>query len=147
MKVIITLLISLLFIPFQKFQTKINNNNKITNLTYSYTTGYDINGYANYSINCTDKCTLIIKPVGNDKNDVVKKALTDKDMENLQNILNKYNIKSWNGFEKYNKNVLDGNSFSLSIIYNDDSEISASGYMAWPDNYKEFKSDFINLFK
>ena len=51
-----------------------------------------------------------------------------------------------NGFNKSDRYVLDGNSFSLSISMNNDEYVSASGYMKWPKNYKEVKEELITFF-
>ena len=43
--------------------------------------------------------------------------------------------------------VLDGNSFSMSITEKDDTNTSAHGYMMWPDNYHKVKEELDKLFK
>ena len=60
-------------------------------------------------------------------------------------ILKKYGVGSWNGFNKRNKHVLDGNSFSLSVCMGEE-EIDASGYMRWPKNYADFTNAVRQLF-
>jgi len=45
-------------------------------------------------------------------------------------------------FDKVDKDVLDGNSFSLSINFGEDKSISAHGYMKYPSGYRE-KTDSI----
>ncbi|MBP5242600.1 MAG: hypothetical protein J6Z36_02795, partial [Clostridia bacterium] len=42
----------------------------------------------------------------------------------FKTVLNKYNVYSWDGFDKTNKNVLDGNSFSFSVNMNNGDDIS-----------------------
>ena len=115
---------------------------QINKLEYSYTNGYEVNSDVSYKIDCEDKCILIIKEYGKDEKDVITKKLTNKDMDKFEDTLNKYHILSWKGFNKSDKNVLDGNSFSFHLRYNDDEKLSASGYMMYPNHYRDFKEKF-----
>ena len=115
---------------------------QINKLEYSYTNGYEVNSDVSYKIDCEDKCILIIKEYGKDEKDIITKKLTNKDMDKFEDMLNKYHILSWKGFNKSDKNVLDGNSFSFRLRYNDDEKLSASGYMMYPNHYRDFKEKF-----
>ena len=117
---------------------------QIKKLEYSYTNGYEINSDVSYKIDCEDKCILIIKEYGKDEKDIITKKLTNKDMDKFEDMLNKYHILSWKGFNKSDKNVLDGNSFSFRLRYNDDEKLSASGYMMYPNHYNSFQKEFEN---
>ena len=44
-------------------------------------------------------------------------------------------MKIRNGFHKTDKMALDGDRFSLSICMEDDTSLSASGYMRRPRNF------------
>ena len=48
------------------------------------------------------------------------------------------------GVKVSDKNVLDGSSFSISINFGEDKNISAHGYMMYPSGYRE-KTDSIKL--
>jgi len=115
---------------------------QINNLDYFYTSGYGLNEDVSYKINCDDNCILIIKEYGKDETDAITIKLTDKDMDKFESILNMNHILSWKGFSKSDKNVLDGDSFTFHLRYNDDEKLSASGYMMYPNNYKNFKTEF-----
>ena len=117
---------------------------QINKLEYRYTSGYGMNEDVSYKIDCEDDCILIIKEYGKDEKDAITKKLTDGDMDRFENIINKYHILSWKGFSKSDKNVLDGDSFSFHLRYNDDEKLSASGYMMYPNHYKDFKDKFEN---
>ena len=67
-------------------------------------------------------------------------------LERLTEIANKYEIGSWDGFEKYDRNVMDGSSFSLSIYTESGQEIDARGYMKYPKNYGEAMEEIKCLF-
>ena len=115
---------------------------QINKLEYSYTQGYGINEDVSYKIDCEDDCIIIIKEYGKDEKDSKTIKLTNKDMDKFEKILNKYHILSWRGFSKSDKNVLDGDSFSFRLRYNDDEKLSASGYMMYPSHYGDFKTHF-----
>jgi len=72
----------------------------------------------------------------------------DSDFINsIEEIINTYKVNSWNGFSKSNSEVYDGDSFNLTITFDDNSIISADGYMMWPNNYNEFKESIDSLFE
>ena len=117
----------------------------IKSFSFFYTTGYAMNADVRYEVECTEKCIAKIKLNGVEEEKAIKKEVSSSDIRILEDILNKYNVNKWDGFNKTDKNVLDGNSFSLNIVLNDKS-ISASGYMKWPNNYGEFKKEIDMLF-
>ena len=105
--------------------------------------------YANcvYDLKCEeDKCMLTIKPNGFPEEDARTYDVDDKSIKEVINILNKYEVSKWDGFQKSDKNVLDGNSFSFSLTTKDGKNISASGYMMWPDNYGIVKNELKMIF-
>ena len=112
---------------------------QINKLKYSYTNGYAKNSDVVYEIDCEDDCVLTIKEYGKEEDELININLTDKNMDKFESILNRNHILSWKGFSKSDKNVLDGDSFYFSLRYNDDEKLSASGYMMYPDYYKDFK--------
>ena len=67
-----------------------------------------------------------------------EKAFTPT-MEKWENFwlkLNELNIWDWKA-EYINKDVLDGETWSLSIIY-DDKKLTSTGTNAYPDGFKDF---------
>ena len=140
-KLIISILLSM-FIESSPYFYDGEGVYQINKLEYSYTSGYGVNEDVLYKIDCEDDCILIIKEYGKDEKDSITIKLSDKDMDKFENMLNKYHVLSWKGFSKSDKNVLDGNSFSFRFRYNDDEKLSASGYMKYPEHYKEFKNKF-----
>lgn len=129
---------------FSKKNTLIKD---IKRFYFSYSTGNYIYGSVNYTVEFKEgKYTLSIKPDGKSEEEATVIEIDDQVIEGLLSILNKYNVKSWNGFKKSDPDVLDGGSFSISITEKDDSYTNASGYMMWPDNYHEVKEELNNLF-
>ena len=141
--IIILILIITIFFVLNK------NNNKITDIEYfnfHYTTGYHMNAYVIYNLeHKNNKYIASIKPNEIPDENAIKKEVDKSFVNNLKKILIKYQVETWNGFKKYDKNVLDGNSFSLNVRMQN-SEIESSGYMKWPKNYTEVKQELDKLF-
>ncbi len=73
--------------------------------------------------------------------------LTDTSfLQELDRMIEKYNVKKWNGFTRSNRMVMDGHGFRLSIKMDNGERLYATGYMAWPENYDEFSSEVGSLF-
>lgn len=136
--IIILLVIYISVVIFLSFFKKESKIEKLQSLRFTYSTGYHINAYVIYEINLIDgKYIASIKPTDLDDEEKKEYELSKDEVKEIINKLNEYNVINWNGFRKTNKNVLDGNSFSLYIKYSGDESISASGYMMWPKNYRE----------
>ena len=67
-------------------------------------------------------------------------------MKSLIEILIDNHVEKWNGFNKSDKHVLDGNRFQLTIINHEETYLEARGYEKWPTNYQEVRSELDNLF-
>ena len=120
----------------------------IKHMRFHYTKGYAMNADVSYEIECSDgECILTYKPYGIDENDAKKKKLDSETVKKIENILTKYEVARWDGFDKSAKDVLDGDSFSFSLTMKDDSSISASGYMKWPENYGNVRNELDSLFE
>ena len=146
--ILLTILLIIIFKPKEKEELKTINS--ITHFSFYYTRGYAINSDIRYYIDCDNTCIAKIKPYGIDDEDI-KEVEVDKDfIKSVTDVLNKYDVIKWDGFDRVAKDVLDGDSFSLYLDANDNIKISASGYMLWPDNYKTVREEldkiFINIF-
>lgn len=131
---LILLILVLLLLPKDK---KIEN---VTHLRFSYTTGYHMNASVSYEIDLIDdKYILKVKPTDIPEEETKEYILSKEKVLEIENKLNEYHVSRWNNFHKNNQYVLDGDSFSINIKSND-LEISASGYMMWPNNYREVRS-------
>ena len=114
----------------------------ISSFYYSTSGGMDPNSYKRYEY----KDGRITYENGYNSN-VAKNRKVDKMFEEkLITILKEENIIKWNGFNKNDKDVLDGSGFNLDIKYNDNEYIKASGYMIYPKNYKSFNKKIVELF-
>lgn len=73
-------------------------------------------------------------------------AVPETFSERLTDIVTEYNINGWNGFQGNNADMLDGEEFHLTIIYENEFVIEASGNNEFPENYQEFKKALMELF-
>ena len=130
--------------------TKNKSNNNISNIkhfSFSYTVGYAMNARVRYEIDYdnNDYKTSII-PNGIPDEDKLEVKIDKEVIDRIEQVLNKYNISKWNGFDKVDKNVLDGDSFSLYLRMQNDKTIEASGYMKWPEDYGKVRSELDSIF-
>ena len=112
-----------------------------------YTMGYAINSDIRYEYELKDdKYVVYVKPYGISEEDK-KEFIVDKEfIEKIEEVFNKYEVYKWDGFDKVDKNVLDGDSFSITINMENNS-IHASGYMSYPNNYRYVREELDNIFE
>jgi hypothetical protein len=127
----------------------VKRNKKIENITYlrlSYTGGYAMYAYTIYTIELIDgKYVVTVKPYGEPDENIRTTELSKEKIKELEKTLTNLKVAGWNGFNESDKYVLDGDSFSFSLKYGDNEEVSAHGYMRWPENYSNVKSYIIEL--
>ena len=147
--VVLCILVAAFIIVFfiNKNNNKVKSIKSLKKLEYSIHDGRRINGDVVYKIICDDTCTLINKPEGYPEDKTISAELDEDTMEEIIDMLNYYNVASWNGFNKSDKTVLDGTDFDFNIVTKNDEKISASGYMKFPRNYSEVVGKLINIFK
>lgn len=65
----------------------------------------------------------------------------------LEEIYKTNRLERWNGFNKYNRHILDGSGFSLEIVFSDGKRMSAHGSNSFPAGYRDFRDSLDALFK
>ena len=117
--------------------TGCNKSNEIKSdiVSFTYNYGSYHGGYYKYNISkVEDDIIFTAKGSNGIKLDIDKKI--DKSyLKELANIINENKIYEWNGFNKHNKDVLDGYGFYLEVNYENGEVIKANGYMEYPKNY------------
>ncbi len=68
-------------------------------------------------------------------------------MQELQLLVEQYELRSWNGFSESDSMVLDGSGFSLEIDFADGSSIDAHGSNSFPEGFGEAKRVIDELFR
>ena len=129
-----------LLLPNKKETTKVEN---IKEMTFNMINGQSIDDIISYSIVCNNECNF---EYSKGEKVVKKEILNEEKLTKLEDILNKYNVSSWNGFEKDNNDVLDGKSFGFSVYMENGHNIIASGYASFPDNYYDVVNEIEILF-
>lgn len=78
---------------------------------------------------------------------IVDTIVDEPVLEQLGEIAGKYRLDRWDGFDKNNKHVMDGNNFSLSVTLADGKTISAHGSNSFPEGYGDAKQEICELFE
>ena len=68
-------------------------------------------------------------------------------LKQLNDIYLDMNLARWDGFDKSNTDVLDGDGFYMSCSFEDGGEMSASGSNAYPEGYSEFCDRIDGIFE
>ncbi len=140
--VIILGLILYIFYPYGTF-VKDKKITEISYFEYHFNPGWGKS--KTYIINCSNKNTCIanIKVDYEEHNDI---TVNEKDMTRFINMLNKYHVGSWDGFDKRKEGWYDLNRFSLNISIQSNEKIKAKGYGYFPRNYEKLSQDLDSLF-
>ena len=104
---------------------------------FQFSQDYGLGGYCVYIIKIEDNKVIYSKEAVGMETDSIEKEIDKKALEDIQKIINDKEIYKWNGFDRYDKDVLDGSGFSLIVNYSNGERISANGYMKYPTNYRE----------
>ena len=137
------IIVSVFLFFFLKKEKNITNINKVY---FTYSTGNYMNASVSYELICKDKCMLSFKDDGVSYEDAREYVVDKKILKEIEIILKQYHVARWDNFHKYDKNVLDGNSFSFRVCFENNQEIEANGYMKWPKNYQEVKKELNEIF-
>lgn len=117
----------------------------IKKLHYS-TSGTTVNGSEMYELTCGDECTVRIKHKGEPYEEAKTYPISDEQVEEIIDMLNKYEVWRWNGFDEHDPDVFDGSSFSFSLSVQDGKTIEAHGYCMYPENYSEVIQSLLRVF-
>lgn len=102
--------------------------------------------YMNYDLKKEDG-KIIFKAEGvGEKPNQVEKEVDEEILNKLEDIINTNKVNKWDGFNKTDKNVMDGESFNLTITYEDGKVVNASGYMIFPKRYNTVSREIDKLF-
>lgn len=144
---IIIILLTISLVIILKNKKKPIEINEIKYMHFGYSTGTMINAYVNYDIDYeNNNYYATIKPNEVAEEDKLKIKISTETVDKVLKVIKKYEVQKWDGFNKSDQNVLDGNSFSISIGLTNNESISAHGYMEWPENYREVKEELNNIF-
>ena len=69
------------------------------------------------------------------RNDELPLLLDPHDADDLVRIIDKYDVRAWDGFDESNPEVDDGEFFYFSADLTDGTSVNAGGQNAFPPNY------------
>ena len=78
-------------------------------------------------------------------NDEESVPMKEETVQALMEVIETYDVSSWDGFSKANENVLDGEGFSLEIGFTDGTCVKADGDNAFPDHYVDAMGEIWNI--
>ncbi|MBR1539557.1 MAG: hypothetical protein IJ636_08650 [Bacteroidales bacterium] len=104
---------------------------RLERIYYSATHGYHAYSNIGYSAErLADGKTRIVVEVGNDRDRIFE--ADGSVMDSLEAIVREYRMDRYDGHYRPKMDILDGDSWSLSLTFSDGKESSCSGYMAYP---------------
>lgn len=77
---------------------------------------------------------------------IIEKDMPIETMNELFMIVERYRLVSWDGFDKTDQYVMDGNSFTFSMTLSGNKQISAHGNNVFPNNYAAAHSEIVAFF-
>ncbi len=78
-------------------------------------------------------------------NDEEPQSMDEETVQMLMEVIEAYNVSSWDGFDETNENVLDGEGFSLEIGFTDGTSVKALGDNAFPDQYADAMGEMWDI--
>ena len=78
-------------------------------------------------------------------NDEKPLLIDEETVQMLVEVIEEYNVSSWEGFDKTNENVLDGEGFSLEIEFTDGTSVKALGDNAFPEQYADAMGEMWDI--
>ncbi|MBR7069767.1 MAG: hypothetical protein IKI30_04905 [Oxalobacter sp.] len=119
----------------------------LSSVSYCYTSGSMAYSNCSYSLRSVKgKYIAKVRPVGVPDEKAVEAEVDETVMREIEAVFKKYEVGQWDGFKKYNRNVMDGRSFSLSLMMKNGDSLDASGYMEWPKNFSSVRQELDAIF-
>ena len=124
-----------------------DNNSGVAYFSYSYRGSIGGNSYTRTATVEDGKVVLTLDKM--EKRDYGKMTgeASPEFAASLDELCKKHKLVRWNGFDKYNRHVLDGDGFGLRIKFKDGKTVEADGSNAFPRGYGDFEKDMNELFK
>lgn len=120
---------------------------EIESFSFGYTDGNMMNSNVRYSLLLENGTyTATVKPLHEPQEAAQTFTVDESFVQTLRQLLIDNEAGKWNGFSKSDKNVLDGDSFTMFILMTDGTTLDAHGYMKYPKNYSTVKNGLDELF-
>ncbi len=124
----------------------VNNESGLYGLHYGYNSSMGADSFS-YDVRKDRSGRTTIGYYSMEYDDLGNMAMTSDDdlLEVLYQLYRKHHIAGWEGYSKYNPNVLDGDGFTLNVYFNDRKCLSATGSNAYPPGYRDFVSELKEI--
>ena len=117
----------------------------IRSFEYHYNGSIGANSYQN-TVTCTDEgITLSIEEMPFPEYGTLSCKVDSAFLHALEALCTESGVAGWNGFNRSNPDVCDGDGFSLYITYEDGKTISAHGSNSFPSGYRDFRDGLREL--
>lgn len=111
------------------------------------TNGTYMNAGVDYSyISDGEKASITVRLDGVSEDDALTIPVSEDFSRRLEDIIERYKLRKWDGFSKSDKNVLDGSGFGFNAAFDDGTRISASGYERYPKDHSQVVGALEGLF-
>lgn len=121
---------------------------EIKSFAFGYTCGNTIYANVRYSLTLENgEYVATMKPAHVPEEEMLTFVVTKDFVEELEAFLVENEVGKWNGFDKSNTNVMDGDGFELYINTQDGTSLRAHGYMATPKNYSVVADGIAAIFE
>lgn len=119
---------------------------RVVSFDFSYSSGSYMNSGNSFSAEQLEDGTVEVR-IRRDTQNEPKSFVADYEfMDKLTAIFNKYEVSRWDGFRGNDKDVLDGDGFQFYLKTDSNQAVNCSGYMQWPQNYRDMKAEVEPLF-
>lgn len=116
-----------------------DNESGVDTFSYSYYGSIGGDSYS-YSVTAEDgKHVFVYESMLYPDYGEMTTEVDDGFLDRLYQLYKDCRLAAWDGFDKNNEYVLDGDGFSLQITFKDGTELSARGTNAYPEGYSYFR--------
>ena len=120
---------------------------KLTDVSYQYIHSSAVNSDCYYSVKILKgKYIAKIRPVGVPEEKALEVEVDGAVMRELEALFRKYDVGQWDGFQKSDSRIMDGRRFSLYLKMENGESVQASGYMEWPQNFRDVSKGLDTIF-
>ncbi len=123
------------------------NTSGVTGFSYNFDGTIGGNNFS-YSVRKQKDGKIVLKyeSMEYDEYGEMTREMDQAFLDSLDALYKKHNICRWEGYNKYNSYVCDGDGFSLSFSFADGKSMSAHGSNCYPEGYREFETEMDALF-
>ena len=116
------------------------NESGIVDFYYSYNATIGADSYSYHVEKTDDGITFTYEGMEDWQYGEMTAEVGEDILDRLEELYRSCNIVRWDGFNMDNPDMLDGDGFSLGLVFADDTLLTAHGSNAYPSGYQDFVS-------